>query len=217
MAVMDDDDPGSGAVLPTATVLALEPADLDGYSIDDLVDYLDAGCRPANPTIDSSPTCQIALNALRRLRALGMTLLEDEAAAEPTPEGSWVGALMASISTDARAGRSIPFRTASEDSALSVTEGAVRALIRDAGDAVPGLLITRSILDGDVTAIGVPIRIRLEVTLIWDARVVTQAPLLRATVERAVRRHTDLDLVAVDIVVTDVHRPSGRGNGTARP
>ena len=37
------DDPG--------TVLALEPEDLDGHTVEELDDYLDRGCTPPDPSI----------------------------------------------------------------------------------------------------------------------------------------------------------------------
>ena len=55
---------------------ALEPGDLDGHSIDELTDYLDAGMQPADPSIDDSPACQNALAAIIRIRHASLRSLE---------------------------------------------------------------------------------------------------------------------------------------------
>jgi len=47
-----------------------ELAHLAGHTIEDLSDYLDRGRTPADPTIDDSPECQIALRSLQRLRTV---------------------------------------------------------------------------------------------------------------------------------------------------
>src|SRR5690606_10365468 len=73
MAMTDDD----------ATPLGLDPSDLDGHTIEELTDYLDAGREPANSSIDSSAGCVLALDALERLRALTPALMARDEAAEP--------------------------------------------------------------------------------------------------------------------------------------
>ena len=45
---------------------APETADLDGHSIEELSDYLDAGRQPRNESIESSAGCQIALDSLAK-------------------------------------------------------------------------------------------------------------------------------------------------------
>ena len=59
--------------------LGLEPTDLDGHTLDELTDYLDAGRQPADRSIDESPGCQLALDALERLQGLGAELIAAEA------------------------------------------------------------------------------------------------------------------------------------------
>jgi hypothetical protein len=201
-----------------ATVLALEPDDLDGYSVDDLADYLDAGMRPANPRIDSSPACLMALSALLRLRATAVDLLEEDAAAEPEPDKAWFEAVLTNIGLEARAGRSIPFRTDSAGTTgLHITEGAVRTAIRDAGDMVPGLLISRVRLDGAADIVDAPVLVRVEVTVLWGTHIPERVDTLRVGIGAALRRITELQISGIDVTVTDVLPPRRGANSSETP
>ena len=122
-------------------VLRLEPEDLDGHTLDELSDYLDRGRRPADPTIDDSPACQIALSALQRLRSITGTFLEEGDDRSPGTDEDWIGRVLAVLPLEARAGRDFPLPVAAPDTEASVTEGALRGLVRSIGDAVPGLLV----------------------------------------------------------------------------
>ncbi|MEB4613714.1 hypothetical protein OOT08_03585, partial [Leucobacter sp. M11] len=82
---------------PETTVLGMEPEDLDGHTIEELSNYLEAGRAPADPSIDGSPGCKIALDALERLRTLSPELLAADTEAEPEPEESWVQSILAGI------------------------------------------------------------------------------------------------------------------------
>lgn len=57
---------------------------LDGHSIEELSDYLDSGRTPRNRSIEASPGCQSALQAMERLRDLAGQL----ALADTSP---WLG------------------------------------------------------------------------------------------------------------------------------
>ena len=202
-----NDGPPLEPDVPIVEVLALEPEDLDGHSIDELSDYLDAGMTPPDTSIDDSASCQIALHALTRLSAVSRAMLdEDVAEQEPTDE-SWVASILTSIGLEARAGRSIPFTPPTPTSELNVTEGAVRGLIRDAGDDTEGLLIGRVRLEGDVTIPGEPIRVHVQASSLWGKSIPATADLVREAIARSLREHTELNVVAVDVTVTDVHVP----------
>jgi len=203
-----DDSTGSSS-------LGFEPEDLDGHSMDELADYLDAGRTPADPSIDASPGCRIALDALERLRRLGPALLDQDTAAEPQADESWVRSIIDGIARDARAGRRIPFPVAEPDDDLGITEGAVRGLVRAAGDAVPGVLIGRCRLDGDVTVAGAPIRIDVEASVPYGVPIAVLAERLRAEIGERLRTHTELNITGIDIVVHDV-RDLPRSGGDRR-
>ncbi|WP_447912163.1 hypothetical protein [Microbacterium phyllosphaerae] len=194
---------------PDVRQLGLEPSDLDGHTLEELTDYLEAGRLPADPDIEGSPGCQLALDALERLRGLGGQLMEADAAAMPEVDDSWVDRILSGIALDARAGRRIPFDEPETGVDFGITEGAVRGLIRSAENAVPGILVGHSTLDGDVTTVGAPIRIAIEVNALYGESIPAAVERLRQEVGERVRRHTDLVLTGIDITVRDVQRVSG--------
>ncbi len=188
--------------------LGLEPSDLDGHTIDELSDYLDAGREPRVVSIEESPGCQLALDALERLRGLGRGLLDaDAAAATPVDEG-WVERVLSGIAMDARSGRRIPFASGEPGVDLSITEGAVRGLIRSAEEAVPGMLVGRCRLEGDVSVPGAPVRIEIDASVLHGEPLQTMAERLRAEVHDRLRRHTELEIVAIDVAIRDIREVS---------
>jgi uncharacterized alkaline shock family protein YloU len=191
--------------VPASAVFALEPEDLDGYTVDDLSDYLDAGMTPRDPVIDVSPACQIALAALARLKALTATFLDEEAAVEQPRDDSWISSLLQNISMESRAGRQIPFRKAELRTELVITEGAVRGLIRAAGDMVHGILVGRSALVGDVTRLDEPITVEVDATIIWRNNIPDAAQQLRDAIQITLARNTDLAVAGITVTISDVH------------
>ncbi|WP_198668742.1 Asp23/Gls24 family envelope stress response protein [Homoserinimonas sp. OAct 916] len=189
-----------------------DPAELDGHTLDELSDYLDAGRAPADASIDSSPSCQIALTSLERLYRLSDTLLEAQASTEPDLDESWVAGILHNISRDSRAGRTIPVTHPDPAAELAITEGTVRGLVRAAGDMVEGLLVGRCRLDGDVTTPGAPITISVDASIGWGTSIPDAADRLREAIYGILIRHTDLTIAGVDITVDDVHNPAAKGS-----
>ena len=188
-----------------------ERDDLDGHSIEELSDYLDAGRLPRDESIESSPGCLIALASPERLRAAAWALIEAEADAEPERDSAWIGRLMGTISREARAGRDIPISSDDASVALSVTEGSVRGLIRAAGDEVGGVLIASCSLDGDVTRPGEPIVVAITASVAWGLSLPLLAAELRASIVAALARHTELLIERVDVTIGDIHTASSEG------
>lgn len=191
--------------------------DLDGHTLEELGDYLDRGMTPAESSIDSSPGCRIALRSLARLREVSASVLEVEAAAEPARSDAWITSILSRIGQEARAGREIPLGVIDlpgepawpgGDGSLSITEGAVRALIRGAGDSVRGVLVGRTRLDGDVTLPGEPITVDIDVSVFWGHNIREATDHLRAAVRSELARHTELEIAAIDITVHDITRPA---------
>lgn len=194
---------------PDVRQLGLEPSDLDGHTLEELTDYLESGRLPVDPDIEGSAGCQLALDALDRLRGLGGQLIEADAAAMPEVDDSWVDRILSGIALDARAGRRIPFDEPEAGADFGITEGAVRGLIRSAENAVPGILVGHSTLDGDVTTVGAPMRIAIEVNAMYGESIPAAVERLREEVADRVRQHTDLVVTAIDVTVRDVQRVSG--------
>lgn len=190
------------------------PEDLDGHTIEELSDYLDAGRYPPDPSIDESAGCQIALDALERLRSLTPDLIAADTAAEPEADEGWVRRILTGIAVDARAGRRIPIVVDPPVADAGITEGAVRGVIRAAEKAVPGTLVGRSRFDGDVTVAGEPVLVQVDVSVPYGAPIPELVDRLRAEINRRLTAHTTLNVTGIDITVSDVrHRPNRNGEG----
>ncbi|WP_241975284.1 Asp23/Gls24 family envelope stress response protein [Cryobacterium sp. MDB1-18-2] len=182
-----------------------EPGHLDGHTIEELNDYLDRGRVPANLSIDTSPACQIALASLERLSSAMSSLLQDEADRADVRDDSWVGAIMDGIVRDARSGRDIPLEHPSPHARLFVTEGAVRGLVRAAGDTVANLIVGRCRLDGDLATPGAPITIAINASIYRGESIPALAEQLRQTVAAALSAHTELTIAAIDVTIQDIY------------
>lgn len=188
--------------------------DLDGHTIEELSDYLDAGRTPRNESIERSARSRIALDALQRLRRLTPRLMEEEAAKEERPDEGWVRRILSSISSESRAGRRIPLAAGEDGDDLGITEGAVRGVIRAAESAIGGVVVGRCRLVGDVTAPGEEIRAVVDASVLYGIDIRGVAQRLRDEVRRRLNEHTDLNVVGVDVRVKDVHA-SDPGEGDA--
>ena len=186
---------------------ALEPDDLDGHTIDELADYLDAGMQPADPSIDDSAACQNALAAIVRLRQSSLGSLDAAAAREAPADESWIGGVLANISLEARAGRDVPLRPVVATERPVLTEGAIRSLVRSAGDVVPGVVIARCSLQGDVTRLDAPVRVLVELAVRAGVPIPAVAEHVRQAVVEVLAEQTDLLVEAVDVRVRDLLPP----------
>lgn len=192
--------------------LRMEPDDLDGHTIEELSDYLDSGRFPADSSIDESAGCQIALDALERLRALTPELIAADTKAESEADESWVERILAGIALDARAGRRIPIVIDRPGVDAGITEGAVRGVIRAAENTVPGVLIGRCRFDGDVTVPGEPVLIRVDVSVPYGLPIPSLVDRLRAEISTRLSAHTTLNVTGINITVSDLRQsPSQTG------
>jgi hypothetical protein len=177
--------------------------DLDGFTIEQLSDYLDRGRLPMDPAIEASAAAQHALAALGRLRAVAPKVMEAEAAAAPPRAPSWFKAILEQIGVQANAGRDIPLRHEDPRTLLAITEGAVRAIIRTAGDDLDGLLVERSRLTGNVDERGAPVTVEIDVSLYAGADADLLLAQLGVIVRDALARHTELNVAGVEVRVRD--------------
>jgi len=181
-----------------------------GYTIDDLSAYLDRGRTPAIAAIDTNAECQALLASMERVGAFGRELLAHDVAAQPAVDEGRIAALLATIGQEVRAGRDIPLTSPDPRATLSVTEGAVRELVRAAGDSVDGVVVGSCSLDGDVMAVGSPVRVALTISVVLNGPVRELAETVRQRVFTAVLAHTELSVEGIDVTVTDVHQPRRR-------
>lgn len=174
-------------------------ADLDGHSVQELSDYLDRGRTPRDESIESSPACRMALKSMERARELGRS--GHERAAD---EDTWVRGVMSHLGREARAGRRIPLETADRRVSAWITEGAVRGLVRAAGDQDPDVLTGRCVLAGDVSRAGARTAVRVDLGVRWGADVHAVADRARERIRDAVSTQAGLVVTAVDLTVEDL-------------
>jgi len=176
-----------------------------GKTVDELSDYLAAGRLPYDPDIETCPECLNALDALERVGTLSRSLLEREARELPPPPANWFDRIMDVVRSEMRVGRSLPVQHPDPRVQITITEGAVRALVRSVGDEIDGLYIGRVDIDGDAEVTGAPVEVNITGTIRWDQSVLDATALLRSAVYEALAQHTDLNVVAVNVTIEDVH------------
>lgn len=178
-----------------------------GYSLQQLSDYLDAGRTPPITAIDDNAECQVMLDSLERLTTLSTELLAREALEASDVDETWLSSFLTTIGREVRAGKDIPFVAANPHTRLSITEGAVRELVRAAGDSVDGALVGSCSLVGivDDSEPGATITVNLTLSVVLSVPVVTLAQAVRDRVRSELLKHTRLQIGAINVTVIDVH------------
>lgn len=192
-------------VLPAAAPVDVPEA--AERSIDELSDYLDRGRLPYDPVIEESPELRRTLRALERVRALSGALIDDDAEHLPAPEESWFGSILTQVRRESRAGRDIPLASIEPDVSLTITEGAVRGLVREAGDSVPGVLVGRCRLVGDVAEAGADVVIEVTISVFWGVPIADAAQQVRERIHSRLLTQTELQVSTIDVRVEDVYVP----------
>ncbi|WP_427134352.1 Asp23/Gls24 family envelope stress response protein [Pseudarthrobacter sp. S9] len=175
-----------------------------GRTLEELSDYLHTGSSPDAEHLRNCPQCQAVLAALRRLDDLTAELIALDIRQAGSGDEPWLQNILDHLRLETRAGRAIPLAGAHPDDDLSETEGAVIALIRTVGDTLPGATIGKCRLHGDLTTAGAPVTVHVNVTAFWGHPVPALANTLRSTLSGALALHTELNITAVDITVTDL-------------
>lgn len=194
---------------PELRRLGLEPDDLDGHTVEELSAYLDADRTPADPSIDGSPGCQLALQAMGRLRSLSASLMRADVENAAASDDGWVGRVLSAIALDARTGRRIPIGHPDPSADLAITEGAVRGVIRAAENDVDGVIIGRCRFEGDLGLPGGPVTVSVDASVLWGESIPQTAERLRAAIVDRLAAHTELNVAGVDVTVHDIHRLPG--------
>jgi hypothetical protein len=177
-------------------------------TLERLADYLDAGREPYDPVIEDVPENAGQLAVLERLRSLSGQIVADDAAAEPAPDPSWFSAVMDRVRREARSGRDIPLLSDGLGDRLHMTEGAVRGLIREAGDTVPGAVVISCSIDGSLSELGAPLHVEVVISALRGEFVPVMADEVREAVALRLIGQ-ELVVESVDIVVGDIHQLDG--------
>jgi hypothetical protein len=189
----------------------LDGDDIDGHTIESLSDYLDRGREPRDPSIEASAAAQHALAALSRLRAVAPHVVAAGAEHFAPKNDNWISRILDQIGVQAHAGRDIPITHHAEGAILSISEGAVRALVREAGDLTEGLLVEKSRLDGDIESAGAPVDIHVVVSTFDDADPAAVIAEFQQRVLDILQQHTELVVTSVTVRVheTDLEDENG--------
>jgi hypothetical protein len=181
---------------------------VDGRTIEELADYLHRGRMPLDPAIEGSAACRLALANLARLAELSAQGLRREADRDPDRDAAWISGLLEAIGAEVRSGRDIPISHPDPTLRLTLTEAAVRGIVRRAGDGTPGVIMGRCALHGDVGTPGAVIRVDVTCTLEFPLPVAEVADLLRIRIRDALARHAELTVGDVDVTVEDIRPPA---------
>lgn len=196
---MTNDDTASPLDEPTPD------AELDGHTMEELGDYLDRGRAPYDASIETSAACRLALTGMTRIRELSRSALDREARADSRRDDLWISGLLETIRAEIVSGRDIPVSHPDPALRLTLTEAAVRGMIRRAGDTMGGLIMGRCTLDGDVTTPGEVIRIEVTASLAFGLPADRTAERLRERIGFALARHTELVVGPIDVTIDDVY------------
>lgn len=195
----------------TDDTTAVPDDDLDGHTMEELGDYLDRDRTPTDPSIENSAACRLALSGMTRIRELSREALERESRRDPGRDDTWIAGLLDTIKAEITSGRDIPVSDPDPTIRLTLTEAAVRGMIRRAGDTLGGVIMGRCTLDGDVTTPGAVIRIDVTASLEYGRSADATADRLRERIAYALETHTELVLGAIDITFDDVYSTGGAG------
>jgi uncharacterized alkaline shock family protein YloU len=181
----------------------VDDENLDGFTIAELSDYLDRGRTPRDASIEASPAAQNALAALSRLRTVAPRIIDADATTFAARDENWITRILDQIGVQARAGRDIPIPHDVPGARLAITEGAVRALVREAGDETDGLIVERTHLDGELERAHAQVDVQVVVSIFADAEKAPVIAEFQERVRRALETHTDLSLRRVTVRVHD--------------
>lgn len=171
-----------------------------GYDLEQLAAYHDRGRVPAIAEIDGDAQCRAVLASMDRLGALSRTLVDNDAAVEI--DESWFQGILGQVARESRAGRDLSMSD-DEDTVLVMTEGAVRGLVRDAGDTIDGVLVERVDARIDETApfADRSVDVALTISVLHGLTLPTVAEAVRTEVRRALLEHATWSVGAVDVTV----------------
>lgn len=169
-----------------------------GYTLEDLADYHERGRMPANAAIDGDPQCRAVLDSMDRLGTLSRELVEHDAAI--AIEESWFEQILGAVARESRAGRDLPIYEAG-DVRLVVTEGAVRGLVRDAGDSVDGVLVESVDVSVLPETEGESIDVALSISVLYGTVIHELAEQVRDAVASALQQSTPWSVGDVDVTI----------------
>lgn len=176
-----------------------------GRTVEQISDYLASDRIPRDPDIETCPECLNALEALNRVSDLSRALLARDTAALPPPPEGWLKTIMANVQDEVRAGRGLPIDHPDPRAHVTISEGAVRALVRAAGDSIDGLIVGKCDILGEAERLGAAVEVNVTASVAWGEPISEIATTLRKTVAKLLRQHTELNVAAVNVTIEGLH------------
>lgn len=186
-----------------------------GRTIEDLGTYLDTGVSEDLDHIRTCPQCQAGLASLRRLREVTRDLFASDLAEAAADGSPWLENILANLNLEMKAGRRMPFIPDQTGDMLFQTEGALTGLVRAVGDTVEGVMIGKCRFDGDVTVPGTPITLDVEVSARFGHRLPDLAGALRRDLDAALAAHSEINIAALNIRITELRPRTTPGDDRA--
>lgn len=184
---------------------------IDGFTLTELEDYVEAGREPRRSDIESSPDALRMVVGLEQVMALTRRAVDD-ADALPQPSIDWFDRIRGFLSREVRSGQALPLRHELAEDALTVDEAAVRSYLRAVVDGIEGVLTVRTHFVGEVTRLDAPVEVTVIISTAYGQPIQPRTRRVREEVSRVLSRHTDLNVVSLDIRVTDLHSSEGDGD-----
>lgn len=178
-----------------------------GRTIEDLSDYLDTGITEDLDHLRACPQCQAGLAALRRLQNVTQDLLAADLADAASDDGPWLETILANLDLEIKAGRSVPLTPDHPGDLLYQSEGALTGLVRAVGDTVEGVMIGKCRFTGDITVPGEQVTLDVDISARYGYRLPNLAQTLRRELDTALATHSDLNIAAVNITITELQLP----------
>lgn len=169
-----------------------------GRTLEQLSAYFDAGRSPRVAAIEEDAECRAMLASMERLSRLTRALVVEESGAV---DAGWVDRVLAVVRDEVRAGRDLPLEAIDDRTETTVTEGALRELVRRAGDEVDDVLVGSVELRIDEAP---ALHVRVTIGVRFGSPMRARADAVRAAIGAALAAHAPAPVREIDVVIDDV-------------
>ncbi|MDO5747432.1 MAG: hypothetical protein Q4P66_07235 [Actinomycetaceae bacterium] len=157
--------------------------------------------------ITHCPQCRHFLAQLDRLHNNTRDMFHNDVSNTSADLG-WLQPMLDALSLEVRQGALIPLEPLFESDSLHLSEGAIRSLLRTYGSSSTALVSSTEIVPhGDLTAIGTPIEINVDIVVSYPTSPLEQALHVRDKIWMLLKERTDLLVTAVNVHVCDIIVP----------
>lgn len=179
-----------------------------GHTLEDLSAYLDRGRTPRVAAIEEDAECQALLASMAHASDVARALAAEDTRDAGDIADSWYDELILRVRDEVRSGKDLALGELDDSTRTTVTEGALREVVRRAGDLVDDVLVGSVSLDADADGIVV----RVAIGVVHGARMQERAGLVRSAVHDALSSHAPSPITSIDVVVDELMH-GGRDDG----